>query len=118
MYRRIGLFLLLCGFLLSCKESEKERISRLVSEWDGKEIVFPSAPVFTVQGRDTVSCPSGTSPYKVLTYIDSGLHQLQAPAATLEGTDVGGGFRGGRKNRIPVLFPSQKRGRAAPHFPS
>lgn len=71
MYRRIGLFLLLCGFLLSCKESEKERISRLVSEWDGKEIVFPSAPVFTVQGRDTVSCPSGTSPYKVLTYIDS-----------------------------------------------
>ena len=29
--------------LFSCQESEKERISRLVKEWDGKEIVFPTA---------------------------------------------------------------------------
>ena len=57
--------------LFSCQESEKERISRLVKEWDGKEIVFPDRSVFTIQGRDTVSCPSGNSPYKVLTYIDS-----------------------------------------------
>ena len=27
--------------LFSCEESEKECISRLVKEWDGKEIVFP-----------------------------------------------------------------------------
>ena len=57
--------------LFSCQESEKERISRLVKEWDGKEIVFPDRPVFTIQGRDIASCPSGNSPYKVLTYIDS-----------------------------------------------
>ena len=71
MFNKICSLLFLAGVLFSCQESEKERISRLVKEWDGKEIVFPDRPVFTIQGRDTVSCPSGNSPYKVLTYIDS-----------------------------------------------
>ena len=39
----------------SCKESEKEKIARLVEEWEGKEIFFPSRSVFTIQGKDTVS---------------------------------------------------------------
>ena len=71
MFNKICSLLFLAGVLFSCQESEKERISRLVKEWDGKEIVFPDRPVFTIQGRDTVSCPSGNFPYKVLTYIDS-----------------------------------------------
>ena len=71
MFNKICSLLFLAGVLFSCQESEKERISRLVKEWDGKEIVFPDRSVFTIQGRDTVSCPSGNSPYKVLTYIDS-----------------------------------------------
>ena len=68
---KIFSLLFLSVALFSCQESEKERVSRLVKEWDGKEIVFPDRSVFTIQGRDTVSRPSGDSPYKVLTYIDS-----------------------------------------------
>ena len=36
---------LLLSFLTGCKESEKEKIARLVKEWDGKEISFPFLPI-------------------------------------------------------------------------
>lgn len=55
----------------SCQESEKERVARLVKEWNGKEILFPSRSVFTVQGRDTVDFAFADAEYKVVTYIDS-----------------------------------------------
>lgn len=63
--------LLLLVFLSSCQESEKERVARLVKEWNGKEILFPSRSVFTVQGRDTVDFAFADAEYKVVTYIDS-----------------------------------------------
>jgi len=58
-------------FFSSCKESEKDKIARLVEEWDGKEILFPSRSVFTIQGRDTVDFSMVDADYKVVTYIDS-----------------------------------------------
>ena len=57
--------------LASCVETEKERINRLVKEWEGKEILFPSHSTFTVQGKDTVDFSFVDADYKVLTYIDS-----------------------------------------------
>ena len=50
------LCLLLCVFALfsSCKESEKDKIARLVEEWEGKEILFPAHSFFTIQGKDFV----------------------------------------------------------------
>lgn len=65
--------LLLFLFILtsSCKESEKEKLSRLVKEWQGKEIVFPEKSVFTVFGKDTVDYVIPDSEYKVLVYVDS-----------------------------------------------
>ena len=44
---------------------------RLVNEWNGKEIKFPSRSVFTNQGKDTVDFEFGDADYKVITYIDS-----------------------------------------------
>ena len=44
---------------------------RLVNEWNGKEIIFPSHSTFTVQGKDTVDFSFADADYKVLTYIDS-----------------------------------------------
>lgn len=41
-------------FLSSCKEDGKEKIIRLVNEWQGKEIVFPPKMTFTIYGKDTV----------------------------------------------------------------
>ncbi len=55
----------------SCKDSEKDRILRLVKEWEGKEIVFPKHSVFTILGKDTVDFSHADADYKVLTYVDS-----------------------------------------------
>lgn len=64
----------LLAFLLSlnsCGESRKERIVRLLREWDGKEIFFPPHSIFTIQGNDTVDFEVSGSQYKVVTYLDS-----------------------------------------------
>lgn len=55
----------------SCKENEKERITRLVNEWQGKEILFPKDITFTRFATDTVDYQIPQSQYKVLIYIDS-----------------------------------------------
>lgn len=57
--------------LASCQESREEAMLRLVNEWNGKEIKFPSRSVFTIQGKDTVDFEFGNADYKVVTYIDS-----------------------------------------------
>ena len=57
--------------LASCQESREEAMLRLVNEWNGKEIKFPSRSVFTVQGKDTVDFEFANADYKVVTYIDS-----------------------------------------------
>jgi hypothetical protein len=56
--------------LLSCKGTQTEKIARLVTEWQGKEIQFPSNPVFTRYLTDTVDWQIPDSEYKVLIYAD------------------------------------------------
>jgi len=58
-------------FFFSCKETDRERITRLVNEWQGKEIQFPKDMVFTKYAVDTVDWQIPESDYKVLIYIDS-----------------------------------------------
>lgn len=55
----------------SCKESDKDKITRLVKEWEGKEIHFPPRSIFTIQGKDTVDFPFEKAEYKIVTYVDS-----------------------------------------------
>lgn len=62
------LFILL---LSSCMGGERAKITRLVNEWQGKEIVFPKKTVFTVMVSDTVPYPFADAEYKVLVYVDS-----------------------------------------------
>ena len=57
--------------LASCQESKEEAMLRLVNEWNGKEIKFPSRSTFTVLGKDTIDFSFVDADYKVLTYIDS-----------------------------------------------
>ena len=62
----------MCVWMLaSCQESREEAMLRLVQEWNGKEIKFPSRSVFTIQGKDTVDFDFKDADYKVVTYIDS-----------------------------------------------
>ena len=65
------LYIFILFLLASCKESDKERIARLVNEWDDKEILFPANSVFTIQGRDTVDFDFSNADYKVVVYVDS-----------------------------------------------
>lgn len=46
-------------------------MTRLVREWKGKSIAFPSYCTFTIQGKDTVDFIFPRSDYKVVTYVDS-----------------------------------------------
>lgn len=68
--KNICIFILLT-LLLSCRESEKEKIVRVVSEWQEKEVVFPEHITFTRFGTDTVDIPLSLSDYKILVYVDS-----------------------------------------------
>ena len=62
----------MCVWMLaSCQESREEAMLRLVNEWNGKEIKFPTRSVFTIQGKDTVDFEFKDADYKVVTYIDS-----------------------------------------------
>ena len=64
--------LIMCVWMLvSCEESREKAMLRLVNEWNGKEIMFPSRSVFTIQGKDTVDFEFGNADYKLVTYIDS-----------------------------------------------
>ena len=66
------LTLIMCVWMLaSCQESHEEAMFRLVNEWNGKEIKFPSRSVFTIQGKDTVDFEFAGADYKIVTYIDS-----------------------------------------------
>lgn len=60
-----------CLFLVSCAESDKKRLNHLEHKWEGKEILFPTHSVFTVQGKDTVNFGFKDANYKIVTYIDS-----------------------------------------------
>ncbi|WP_317046309.1 TlpA family protein disulfide reductase [Parabacteroides pacaensis] len=55
----------------ACQESKKDKIIRLVKEWQGKEIVFPANMTFTIYGKDTIDYKIPQSDYKILVYVDS-----------------------------------------------
>jgi len=69
--RKIVTLIMCVWILASCQESREEAMLRLVNEWNGKEIKFPSRSVFTIQGKDTVDFGFVDADYKVVTYIDS-----------------------------------------------
>lgn len=65
------LLLLICLFCVSCGKSDEQRVKEVYRKWDGKTILFPSASVFTIMGRDTVPSPPMDTDYKILSYVDS-----------------------------------------------
>jgi hypothetical protein len=70
--KRICTGILFFLFLISCQNNKKkEDIIQLVSEWQGKEIVFPEKMVFTRYLTDTTDYRIPESEYKVLIYVDS-----------------------------------------------
>ncbi|MCD7901790.1 MAG: DUF1573 domain-containing protein [Bacteroides sp.] len=65
----ISIYLFL--FIASCKKNEQlANAKRIVAEWVGKEIQFPSDVSTTYWGRDTIYTIKDT-PFKILIYTDS-----------------------------------------------
>ncbi|NDV66543.1 DUF1573 domain-containing protein [Bacteroides sp. 224] len=62
------LFLLL--FLAACKESDKAKITRLVKEWENKEVSFPSSINYSILGKDTTYLAPQRK-YTIVSYLDS-----------------------------------------------
>ena len=96
-------YLCVLPFIVSCAESDKERLSRLVKEWERKEVLFPPHSTFTIQGKDTVNFKFKDADYKVVTYIDSvgctscklQLHRWKEMVAEVDSLTDG---------RVPFLF--------------
>jgi hypothetical protein len=49
----------------------KKEITKIVSEWQGKEIIFPENRIFTRFGQDTLAYQIPVSDFKILMYVDS-----------------------------------------------
>ena len=56
--------------LIACSRGRNDLI-REIDSWIGKEIVFPSTSLFTVQCNDTIILHDSLGEYKILTYWDS-----------------------------------------------
>lgn len=69
---KFSLVLLFLLLFVSCKKSDStDQVVRIVSAWQGKEVLFPNNPVFTIYGQDTVSYNFRNADYKVVSYVDS-----------------------------------------------
>ncbi|MCD8164673.1 MAG: DUF1573 domain-containing protein [Bacteroides sp.] len=97
-----GIFILLT-LTEGCTSSEKRKIIRIVRQWEGKEVLFPEDPVFTLYGKDTVDFALPSSGYRIFSYVDSigcisCKLQLEKWKYFIRETDSVMGFE------VPVLF--------------
>ena len=65
------LALLMLILLPSCKQTQSEKLEKLLREWTGKEIVFPNNPSFTIYGEQESDFKIPNDGYKVVHYLDS-----------------------------------------------
>ena len=68
---RSKIIFVLVLIISSCADDRSASVADIVSQWEGREILFPENSVFTIQGRDTVDFQFQDAPYKILTYVDS-----------------------------------------------
>ena len=73
MKQLLKLLVCLCAVVLvvSCKETEEQRIAWHIKYWENKEVLFPKDYAFTVYGKDTVDFPWESAEHKILVYVDS-----------------------------------------------
>ena len=63
-------FILILLLFVSC-QTKTEKITRLVLEMQGKEIIFPQDCSFTISGKDKCASPDINSAFKIVSYIES-----------------------------------------------
>lgn len=68
-YLLIGITLFLC--FSSCKKSKEKKLEDLILQWNAKQIVFPTNPVFTIYGEKEIDYQIPQSDFKIVQYVDS-----------------------------------------------
>lgn len=58
-------------FFISCGDRKKDSVLKLINEWEGREIIYPSDIKFAKYNGDTFCMDSKFPNYKILTYMDS-----------------------------------------------
>ncbi len=59
-------------FLVACSsDKNKENLTKLVAEWQGKEIIFPENVLLAKHAKDTIPYTIPNAEFKVLLYVDS-----------------------------------------------
>lgn len=67
-----ALIVFLCLILLfSCKPAVKKDFFHVVTEWEGKKIIYPDDMVFTLWGQDTLDYSLPRVDYTIVSYVDS-----------------------------------------------
>ena len=67
-----ALIVFLCLILLfSCKPAVKKDFVHVVTEWEGKKIIYPDDMVFTLWGQDTLDYSLPRVDYTIVSYVDS-----------------------------------------------
>lgn len=67
----IPTFLILCLFLISCKDKPRSAAEAIIKKWAGKEIVFPDNFQAQYLGKDTTFNEVFDKEYKIMLYVDS-----------------------------------------------
>ena len=70
LYLKCSFLIGMAFVVLSCND-RTQNYERMVNEWIGKEIVFPSDIHFTIYTKDTVFVNHDETDYKIVSYIDS-----------------------------------------------
>lgn len=58
-------------WLVGCQENKHRAVEKIVTEWMGKEIVFPEEATAWYMGKDTALAVKNKAPFRVLVYTDS-----------------------------------------------
>lgn len=64
-------FCILIFLCFSCKNSEEHNIAALIEQWDGKEIIFPTAVIYSDFESEISENSNRNIEFKILTYVDS-----------------------------------------------
>lgn len=64
-------YLIFALFTVSCANDRRHKLTDMVEEWQGKQIVFPKKMIFSVYGENAMDFSIPDTEYKVLVYTDS-----------------------------------------------
>lgn len=68
---KIGLLLILFSILSCSEKGSKKTIEKLVCQWNGKEVYFPSDSIFLMHKSNKIAYRMPLTKYKIVHYIDS-----------------------------------------------